>query len=399
MESHIFLLQLVLILVSARTMGEIAAYFKVPSVLGEVFAGIIIGPSVLGIVEPSNSIQLLSQIGIILLLFEVGLETDIGHLISAKNNAIVVALGGVLLPFIGGFCLSYYFFSYTTLVSLFIGSTLTATSIGITLRVLRDVQQHKSREANIILGAAILDDILGIVFLAMLYEFTLNGQVSLWNAGRVLLCISIFTCVAPFAVKFISRVIQKWNEKSEIPGIIPTMIVSLILFFSWIAHKLGAPELLGGFAAGLAISRHFFFPFGSKGTKETDFSSHVEEQLTPIIHLFTPIFFVAIGLSLDLYSIEWSSPSIWLTTISLCIVAVLGKMLSGVLMRNESRFTQFIVGIAMVPRGEVGLIFAHVGLTSGALTSDVYTSLVLVITMTTLLAPFLLRYTYDFHTT
>lgn len=392
MESHTFLIQLVLILFSARVVGEIAAYFKAPSVIGELVAGIIIGPSVLGLIEISAPIQLLAQIGIILLLFEVGIETDIGRLTASGLKSTLVAVGGVIFPFIFGFWISRYLFDLNLLTSLFIGSTLTATSIGITLRVLRDLKKQNSHEAQIIIGAAVLDDIIGIIFLAMLYEFSTSGTVNLWNTGKVLLFIVLFFLLSPLAAKVVSLTIKKWDEKSDIPGLLPTTIVSLILLFAWVAHQLGAPELLGGFAAGLALSRQFFFPFATFLHQKPEFSQRVEEQMKPIIHLFTPIFFVAIGLSLNLKAISWNSKFIWMLTASLFVAAVLGKLVSGFFLIKEKYRTQLTIGTAMIPRGEVGLIFANVGLTVGVLKDDIYASIILVIALTTLLAPFALRY-------
>ncbi len=395
MEAHTFLIHLVIILISARIVGEFVAYFNAPSVIGELIAGLLIGPSVFGLIEISPPIQLLAQIGIILLLFEVGLETDIGRLTSSGKKAFSVALGGVILPFILGFGISYYFFGFTLLASLFIGSTLTATSIGITLRVLRDLKQQKTRESQIVLGAAVIDDIIGIILLAMLYEFSVSQTVDLWNAGKVLVFIVLFFLISPLAAKLVSLTIKKWDEKSTIPGLLPTTIVSLILFFAWMAHQLGAPELLGGFAAGLALSRQFFFPFASFLEQTPEFSHRVEEQMKPIVHLFSPIFFVSIGLSLNLKSIDWSSIFIWILTGSLFIAAIVGKLFSGFLLRQENLFSKLIIGTAMIPRGEVGLIFANIGLTAGVLKDDVYASIILVIALTTLLAPFALRYIYS----
>lgn len=396
MEAHIFLIQLVLILISARFFGEIAAYFKVPSVIGELVAGIIIGPSIFGLIEISNPIHLLAQIGIILLLFEVGIETDVGHLTSAGTKALIVALGGVTLPFILAILLSYYIFSFSLLASLFIASTLTATSIGITLRVLRDLKKQNTHEAQIIIGAAVLDDIIGIVLLSMLYEFSMSGEINLLSTAKVLLFILLFFFISPILAKGVSYVIKKWDEKSDIPGLLPTTIVSLILIFAWTAHFLGAPELLGGFAAGLALSRQFFFPFAVFLHESKEFSHRVEEQMKPIIHLFTPIFFVAIGLSLDLRSIDWGSSFIWVLSGSLTLVAIIGKLFSAFFLKGESRIKQLIIGTAMIPRGEVGLIFANVGLTAGVLKADVYAAIILVITFTTLVAPFSLRWLYKY---
>ena len=396
MEAQKFLLQLVLILLSARLFGEFVAYFRAPSVIGELIAGIVIGPSVLGLIEISNPIHLLAQIGIILLLFEVGIETDIGHLTSAGSKALVVAFVGVILPFILGFIISYHLFDFSFLASLFIASTLTATSIGITLRVLRDLKKQNSHEAQIIIGAAVLDDIIGIVLLAMLYEFSVSGEINLWSTGKVLFFIMLFFFISPILAKLVSYIIKKWDEKSDIPGLLPTSIVSLILIFAWCAQSLGAPELLGGFAAGLALSRQFFFPFAVFLHESKGFSHRVEEQMKPIVHLFTPIFFVSIGLSLNLSSINWESSFIWIFSGSLTLVAIIGKLFSAFFLRGESRLKQLIIGTAMIPRGEVGLIFANVGLNAGVLNNDVYAAIILVVTITTLVAPFSLRWLYSF---
>ncbi len=394
MEVQTFLIQLVVILFSARVFGEIAAYFKIPSVLGELVAGVVIGPSLLGFAEINPPIYLLSQIGIILLLFEVGQETDMARLSSAGLKALSVATIGVILPLLFGFIVSYKVFNFALLPSLFIGSTLTATSIGITLRVLRDLKKQNSQESQVILGAAVLDDIIGIILLAMLFEFSVSGQIGLWNASKVLLFIMLFFCLSPMAAKLIADIIKKWDKKCEIPGLLPTTIVSLILLFSWFAHKLGAPELLGGFAAGIALSKKFTLPFSSYIKESEDFSLRVEEQMKPIVHLFTPIFFVAIGISLDLNHIDWHSPFIWVLTALLLACAIFGKVFSALFLRNESWTSKWIIGTAMIPRGEVGLIFANIALTAGVIQNDIYASLILVIAITTLLAPFALRSIY-----
>lgn len=394
MESAEFLLQLVAVLLSARIFGELAGFCKTPAVIGELLAGVIIGPGVLGIVDLTPFLQLLSQIGIILLLFEVGTETDIAKLLSAGKKSAVVALGGVLLPFISGFFLSRYGFGLPGIGSLFIAATLTATSIGITVRVLRDARKHNGKEAQIILGAAVLDDIIGIVLLAMLYEFSVNGQINLLNAGKVLLCIALFFLFAPFAAKILAIGIKNLEKKSSIPGLIPTMTISVILLFAWIAHSLGAPELLGGFAAGIALSGRFSLPFTKFLSDTKQFNKRAGEQLHPIIHIFSPIFFVTVGLSLNFREIDWTSSVLWTLTVSLFFVAVFGKLLSGFFLPKESLKSKTIIGTAMIPRGEVGLIFANVGMTSGVFSSEIYTGLIVVIALTTLLAPIALKFLY-----
>ena len=226
---------------------------------------------------------------------------------------------------------------------------MTATSIGITVRVLADLKRQDSIEGQIVLGAAVLDDIMGVVLLALLYEFSMGGGVSIVNTSKVLTFIAAFFVLAPIAARLISLVIKHFDEVSEIPGLITTTIVSLVLFFAWLAHAVGAPELLGGFAAGLALSRRFFLPLGVALRSDPQFANRIEEQMKPVIHLFTPIFFVIVGLSLNLREIDWGSGFIWLFSLSLFVVSVLGK-LAGAIIIDESWRTRCMIGTAMIPR-------------------------------------------------
>lgn len=188
---------------------------------------------------------------------------------------------------------------------------------------------------------------------------------------------------------------KKWDKKSKIPGLLPTTIISLVLFFSWIAHQLGAPELLGGFAAGLALSRQFFFPFAAFLHEAHEFSHRVEDLMKPIVQVFTPIFFVTIGLSLNLKNVMWNSSTIWILGGCLIFIAILGKLFAGFSLTKTKPLSKLIIGAAMVPRGEVGLIFANIGMNAGVLKMDTYTTLILVIATTTLLAPFSLRWLFN----
>ena len=393
MEVHDFFLALLIILLTARVFAELATRLQAPSVIGELFAGVFLGPSLLGWIEPTEAIRLMAGIGIILLLFEVGLETDVKRLARTGLESVVVAMAGFILPFLFGFGLAYGPFELPLLVSLFIGGTLTATSIGITVRVLGDLKRQHSKEGQIVLGAAVLDDVMGVVLLALLYEFSIGGGVSLVNTGKVLIFVAAFFVLAPAAAKLMSVVIKRFDASSEIPGLIPTTIVSLVLFFAWLAHAVGAPELLGGFAAGLALSRRFFLPLGVALHADEAFAERIETQMKPIVQLFTPIFFVMVGLSLNLREIDWSSPFIWLFSLSLLIAAVAGKLF-GALLLKENWHVRWMIGTAMIPRGEVGLIFAELGRESGILSNEVYAGMVIVIAVTTLLPPFVMKWYY-----
>jgi len=395
-ETHTFLAQLLLILIVARLLAELAARLQVPTVLGELSAGVLLGPSLLGWIAPTTTIQLLAEVGIILLLFKVGIDTDIRRLVRAGRYSFVVALGGFLMPLIAAFVLGYGLFDLPPLVALFVGGTLTATSIGITVRVLNDLNRQHEREGEIVLGAAVLDDVMGVVLLAILYEFSLSGAVSVVNVGRVLVFIMIFFLCAPMAAKLISLAIRRFDDYTETPGLIPTMIICLVLFFAWLAHVVGAPELLGGFAAGLALSRRFFLPFGVALHNDRKFAGRIEVQMNPIVYIFSPIFFVTVGLSLNFREIEWSSPFIWSFALSFFVVAVAAKFTGALLIPVNVR-QRIVIGLAMVPRGEVGLIFAELGRSTGIFNMEVYAGMVIVIAFTTLISPIAMKMFYARH--
>ncbi len=393
METHILLLHIALILISARLFAEAAARLNVPRVIGELVAGIVLGPSLLGWVLPSEAIKLLAEIGIILLLFEIGLESDLDRLIRSGSRSTVLALAGFVLPFLLGLWLSHKIFELPLLMSMFVGGTLTATSIGVTVRILAEVGRQSSREGQIVLGAAVLDDLLGVILLALLYEFSVSGAVTLANTGKVILFLGIFFLLAPIAAKLLAYLINHYHRLSSESGVIPIAILALILAFASLAHMVGAPELLGGFVAGIALSRRFFLPLGVSLRIDTDFDHQVRQQMQPVIQIFTPIFFVMVGLSLDLSAVDWSSAFIWLYSISITAVAILGKVAAGMLL-PENRYIRMASGMAMVPRGEVGLIFAELGRVSGIFTNEVYAAMVIVIAYTTLFSPFWIKLYY-----
>lgn len=395
--SHEFFLQLVIIIFAARVFGEFAAYLGVPTVIGELLAGIALGPSLLNWIEPTETIHLLAEIGVVLLLFEVGLESDISKLVQNGLKATSTALIGVIFPFALGYSASTYLFNLPLLPSLFIGCTLTATSIGITLRVLSELRKQNAKETQIVLGAAVIDDIIGIILLALLYEFSVSGQVEFLNSFKVLFLIIIYLIIAPYAAAFFAYVIKKYDEISEIPGLLTTMTICLILIFAWLARLFGAPELLGGFAAGIALSKRFFLFLPSRLQISEQFSHKVENSMKPIIYLFAPIFFVTIGLSLNLKAVDWGSPYIWVLSGVLLAAAIIGKIFSGLALLQESNFVKWAVGLAMVPRGEVGLIFANVGKSKNVFDADLYAALIVVITLTTFFTPIALRWYYKYH--
>jgi len=395
-EPNQFYLFLAIILIAARLLSETVARFGVPSVIGELLAGILIGPSLLGWVSPDTTMKLLAQIGIILLLFEVGMDTNLSRLVRAGAKPYIVALVGFTLPFALGYGISAWLFDLPKLAALFIGGTMTATSIGITVRVLDNLGKRHSDEAQIIIGAAVLDDILGVLVLAFLYQFALERKVLLKTLGEVSLYIGLFMMLAPLVAKLAAEIIDRLDQHAASPGLLLTMALSLILLFSWLAHAVGAPEIMGGFAAGLAFSQHFGFKIQGMrfALKPSPKLAHrLEEYMRPLIHTFSPLFFVMVGVSLNLNVVNWGSGFIWLFAGMLLLVAFIGKFSAGFFIK-ESRHNQIAIGLSMIPRGEVGLIFAQLGFSQGILSGELYAALLIVIALTTMSPPFLLKWFY-----
>ena len=273
---------------------------------------------------------------------------------------------------------------------------MTATSIGITMRTLSDLGRDQSREGHIILGAAVLDDIMGVLLLAILFNFVTSGSVDLVSTSKILLFMVVFFMIAPTMAKSLSYIVNRWESVSEIPGMVPTTIVSLVLFLAWLSHAIGIPELLGGFATGLALSRRFFLPFGVALKADPEFSDHVHDQMKPVIQLFTPIFFVTVGLTLDLSSLDWGSVFFWVFSLSLAGIAILSKILGALILREQFA-RRVIIGMSMVPRGEVGLVFAELSRHTGLFNPEIYAIVVIVIAYTTLFTPFWLRLFYRYY--
>ncbi len=391
MDAADFFLKLMVILLSAKLFAELFALLNMPPVLGEVFAGVVIGPSILGFLEPEATFHLLAEIGILLLLFEVGLETDVGRIIKVGAQSLLVAGTGVVVPALFGFYVAYGIFDLALLPSLFVGGTVVATSIGITVRVLADIKKQTTIISQIVLGAAVLDDIIGVVILAVLYDFAVKGTVSITDTIQIIVFITAFLLVAPVIAKMFVPMMAQLSAKSRTKGMIPTLIISMILVLAVISHKVGAPEIIGAFAAGVALARRFFLPLGKTIEHYSrELAEKIEQAMTPIIDLFVPVFFVMVGVSLNLRVIDFTSGSFWLFAGTLSVVAVLSKMASGLWVKGGWD-CKISTGMAMVPRGEVGLIFAEVGKRNGIFDDSLYAVIVFVVAVTTLLAPLALR--------
>jgi Kef-type K+ transport system membrane component KefB len=396
MDIHNFFLMLFLILITARILGELFAHLGIPSVLGELSAGVLLGVSGLGIIEVNDVLKVLAEIGIILLLFEVGLETDLKRLKEAGKKSLIVALFGAFFPFVISIFAAYYLFGLSMYIALFIGGTLTATSIGITLRVLKDLHKEQTNIAQIVIGAAVIDDILGVILLVFIYDYAISKEMSVLNTMSVAAYILLFLLLAPVLANLISDFVRKFDNHNKVPGFISTINVSLILLFAYLSHLSGAPEILGSFAAGIALSRRFFLPFGLGLKKDGRFEEKVKSSMSPIIQMFTPIFFVMVGLSMNLRVIDFSSVQFWSMTFVFLLIAVIGKYLGAFLITQRCSTNKMLIGISMIPRGEVGLIFAEIGRVNGILENDIYAVLIFVIVITTVVPPFLLKWLFKF---
>jgi len=390
MEIHVIFLYLAILLFFARLTGDIFAKFGIPSVLGEIFVGIILGQSVLGIIPLNDVMRLLAELGIILLLFHIGLEADLKQLKEAGFSAASVAVIGALTPMITGFLISHYVFNYSLITSLFIGGTLTATSIGITVRVLEDIGKMKERFAQIVLGAAVLDDIFGVVVLAALFEFSKSQEINVNATLLLILYIGTFFLFAPVIGKIFAYFVSSISKKLQTLDFVPSVVVAIILLFAFAAHEIGSPEILGAFTAGIAFSRRFTIPFAAAFQTDKEIIHKIEESLNPLIWLFTPIFFVYVGLQINLRAIDFTSPNFWILSFVLLLVAILTKLIAGVFVKGN-RKEKLSIGLSMLPRGEVGLIFAEFGRISGIYDDNLYAVIIFVVALTTLIAPVALK--------
>jgi len=387
---HEIFLYLAIILFLARLFGDIFNRFGIPSVLGEIFVGILLGQSVLGIIQINDIIKILAEIGVILLLFQVGIEADIHQLKKVGFSAFIVATIGAFTPMVLAFFVSYYLLDLPFLTSLFIGGTLTATSIGITVRILEDLKKMKERFAQIVLGAAVLDDIFGVIVLATLFEFSKESSIHIDKIFKLILYIATFFLLAPILAQFMAKFIKILAEKLATIDFIPPTILSMVFFFAYLSHKFGSPEILGSFTAGMALSRRFVIPFATFLKPDEKMTEKIEHSINPLVWVLTPIFFVAVGLQLDLKAIDFSSLHFWGLAVSLLIIAFVGKIISGFFVKGSIQ-EKLSVGFSMLPRGEVGLIFAEFGRMSGLFDSLIYAVVIFVVAITTLASPIMLK--------
>lgn len=377
-----FLLILAIILLSTKLLGIASQKVHMPAVVGALVAGIILGPSGIGILEINPFIEQTAEIGVIILMFLAGLDTDLEELKKTGLASAVIAIIGVILPLIGGFLVHRYFFYSSSITnsellkSIFVGVILTATSVSITVETLREMGKLKGRMGTAILGAAIIDDIIGVIILTLVTSFNDPSANPVLVIGKVL---SFFVFIA--VAGFIAFNIFKYLEKSsrEIRRL-PIYGFSFALIFAFCAeHFFGVADITGAYFAGVILCT---FGFKEYIVKKINVTSYM---------IFSPIFFASIGIKTDLAGF---TPTIAVFTVLLLLVAILTKIIGcsiGARLFKFSKREAFAIGIGMVSRGEVALIMAQKGFDSGLLDAGLFPAIVTVVIITTLLTPILLK--------
>ena len=369
------LTDLLILLVTARLAGELAERIRVPAVLGEIVAGVVIGPSVLGWVIDSSVLTVLGEIGVILLLLDVGLETDLRELGMVGKASIAVAFVGVAAPMAGGI-VTMLAFGESLNIAVFVGAALTATSVGITARVFGDLGAVGSVAARTVLGAAVADDVLGLVLLTVVVKMLTTGSISVASvAVTVLLAVGYLVVASGLGMFLVPRFVRAMSGRARGAGTPVVMAFAITLAFSRAADLAHLAPIIGAFVAGLCLAR-------------THDASATRHQLASVGHLFIPVFFLRIGIETNMA--ELLRRDVLALAGALTVVAVAGKLISG--LAAGRRTDRLLVGLGMIPRGEVGLIFAGIGLSTGLLTGRLYAAILLVVLVSTVVTPPLLRW-------
>jgi Kef-type K+ transport system membrane component KefB len=381
-----FLGLLVLLLAAAKLCGALARLAGQPAVLGELLAGVLVGASALGLVnlqdgaDPRNdALHLLAEMGVVILLFEIGLETDLRKLLGVGAPSAAVALVGVALPFALGYGVCVLM-GLGGMIPVVAGAALTATSVGITARVLSDLGRLREPESQIVLGAAVIDDVIGLIILTVVAGLAAGQEVTALGVARIGGVAFGFLAGTLLLGGLVVPPLFRWFSKIDLPGTPTMQAVMLALGLAWLAHAAGSAVIIGAFAAGLLLNR-------------TPYARQVEKGVAHLGHLFVPLFFVTVGASVDVRVFNPAEPANWPTLQAgglLILAAVAGKFAAGYA-PFWFRGRKSVIGVGMIPRGEVGLIFAQLGLSSGVFDAALFSAVTLMVMVTTFLAPPLLR--------
>lgn len=406
------LVWLATILMAARLFAPLAQRFGFPAVLGELLLGVLLGNlSLLGLhyfetIAKDPIIAFLAELGVIVLLLQIGLETRLGDLLRVGGRATVVAIVGIAAPFALGVLVvgPILLPGQTQNGYLFLGATLAATSVGITGRVFRDLGKLDSNEARIVLGAAVIDDVLGLVILAVVAGLVQSGSISLGQTSTIVAEAALFLGGSIFLGRLIAPHSSRWLARLDAgPSMLFAQVLATGLFLAWLAHAIGLAPIIGAFAAGLLFEpvflRHFdtprlvreaqpLLPKGERGDRLRallDRHSHHqhESMIEPIGYFFVPVFFVLTGMQVDLRTL--ADPTLVAIALGVTAAAVAGKLVAGFAAGPDAR--AWVVGWGMVPRGEVGLIFAVAGRQLGVLPDAMFSVIVIMVILTTLVTP------------
>jgi Kef-type K+ transport system membrane component KefB len=405
----------VVIYAMSKIGGELSKRVGLPPVLGELIGGVLVGVSALHFIvfpetgavaadslmmsilqklgnldapalkhifeSQSEVISVLAELGVIVLLFEIGLESDLRELTKVGSQAAVVAVVGVVAPFLLGTVGLVTLFHAPVIPAIFAGAALTATSIGITSKVLSDLGQLKSTEGTIIVGAAVIDDVLGIIVLAVVASLAKTGEVDLLNVVYLVIGASAFLLGSILLGKFFNRGFEAIAGKLQTRGALLIPACAFALVMAIIANSIHLEAILGAFAAGLVLD-------------ETDLRKELDRQVMPIADLLVPIFFVTVGAKADLgvlnpFVVENRAGLI--IAAFLVTVAIIGKVITGWAVFGKPGINRLAVGFGMIPRGEVGLVFAGIGSASGVLDKPLEAAIIVMVIVTTFVAPPLLQ--------
>lgn len=409
------LLTLVFIYTASKLGAEAAKRVDFPPVLGELVAGVVVGVSLLHLVifpesglqasdsvvmsvlqwinhltpeamdsifaSQSEVISVLAELGVIILLFEIGLESDLRQLKEVGYQAAIVAVVGVVVPFLAGTVGLMALFHVPAIAAIFAGAALTATSIGITSKVLAELGHLKSKEGQIIVGAAVIDDVLGIIVLAVVASLAKTGEVDITNVIYLILSASAFLLGAVFLAEIFNKTFVKTVEALRTRGsiVIPAFVFAFLMAF--LGNALHLEAILGAFAAGLVLD-------------ESDPRNELDNLIKPIADFMVPVFFVTVGARADLSVLNPLVPEN-LAGLGIAVfligVAIVGKVVTGWAVFNQPGINRLAIGIGMIPRGEVGLVFAGIGTASGVLDKPLEAAIIIMVILTTFLAPPCLR--------
>ncbi len=382
MEAYEVLKDLAIIVLFAKFFGIVARKFKAPQVVGEIIAGLLIGPSVLGIVQQTDFITQMAEIGVILLMFSAGLETNLRDLMSTGVKAFFMACAGVIVPLIGGTLLYMGFYGASAIGSpeffraIFIGVIMTATSVGITVEVLRELGKLKSQIGTMIISAAIIDDVIGIIVLTVVLGYG-TGQVGI---GRVMFNTVAFFVLAIIFGVIIYKIFKLIDKRYPHTQRIPIIGLGLCFFMAYVAERyFGIADITGAYLAGIILCN-------------LDDAPYIERKMNINSYmLFGPVFFCSIGLKTD---ISGMSAGIFVFALAFVLVALLTKVIGCGLMAKIFRMSNrdaLKCGVGMMTRGEVALIVATKGLSAGMMDSVYFTAVILLIIVSSILTPILLK--------